>query len=75
LFIHASSLSFEPEGTDVTIFTQGKGNFMRAIVLDGPNSHEGSYRATVTTDSHMVTKKEALTLYKMPWVLDEKMNG
>jgi hypothetical protein len=45
---------------------------MIALVLVGPNAQEGSYRATVTTSSHVVTQKEALMMYMLPWILDEE---
>ncbi len=65
-----SSLSFEPAVSITTLLNLGIGDTMIALVLVGPNAQEGSYRATVITDSPMVTKKEALIMYILPWILD-----
>jgi len=55
-----SSLSFEPADSITTLLNLGIGDTMIALVPVGPNAQEGSYRATVITDSHLVTKKERM---------------
>ena len=72
-FDPTSSLSFEPIGSITTLLNLGIDDIMIALVLVGPNAQEGLYRATVITDSHMVTKKEATMMYMMPWILDEEV--
>jgi hypothetical protein len=69
-----SSLNFEPVGSVTTLLNLGRNNIMVALVLVGPNVQEGPYRASVTTGSHMVTKKDALLMHMMPWILDEGIN-
>jgi len=71
-FDQTSSLSFEPIGSITTLLNVGIDDIMIALVLVGPNAQEGFYRATVLTDSDMVTKKEALIMNMMPWILDEE---
>ena len=73
-FDTTSSLSFEPIGYITTLLNLGIDDIMIALVLVGPNAQEGLYRATVITDSHMVTKKEAIMMHMMPLILDEEMN-
>ena len=70
-----SSLNFEPAGSITTLFNIGRNNSMIALVRVAPNSQEGPYRASVTTDSHLVTKKDALMMHMMPCILDEEINN
>jgi hypothetical protein len=44
---------------------------MLALVLVEPNAQEGSLRVIVETGTHMVTKKEALILFMLPWILEK----
>ena len=65
-FDQSSSLSFEPSESIITLLNLGIDDIMIALVLVRQNVQEGLYRATVTTSSHMVTKKGALMMHMMP---------
>lgn len=67
----SASLTFEPTENITTLCNIGLRNAMLALVLVEANAQEGPYRATVVTDGHMVTKKEALNMSLPPWMSDE----
>ena len=79
LFIHAenggfdktSVLSFEPAENINVLGKIAKGNNLLGFVIVKPNAEECLYRATIETGSHMVTKKEALNMSLLPWILEE----
>ena len=70
-FDSTSSLTFEPVGNISFLWSMGIGDIMLALVLVEPNAQEGSLRVTVETGTHMVTKKEALILFMLPWILEK----
>jgi len=66
-FTLTSTLSFEPPGALTTLCSFGIGNIMLAMVIVEPDAQEGSYQATVDTGGYLVTKKDALTVFKTTW--------
>jgi len=73
-FDETSALSFEPEGNITANWSIGMNDTMFASIRVSPNAQVGPCRATVTTGSHVVTKKEGLLLFMMPLILEDVMD-
>ena len=61
-----SELTFEPVGNISSIWSLGFSNVMVAIVVVEMNAQAGPYSVTVTTDSHVDTKQDAVEVFMLP---------